>query len=546
MRDGLRRATIAAFATLVVGSAASCTGIDDQLLVVANRGGEQSATIWAVTPGDDLDDGREVMSDTVGPLTIVTRGSDGELRYDELGQAWHDELLLAVSVFDEDPERAQQVLANQPGGDATTIATASQAEAVVVARGVFVFDDKGCRLATRAEKATEVGEGRCSISDNDRWVASWPTEGGDLEVRDLRSDEVVTTKGNFTQAVALTNDARVLAIDTGTTTSVAKVIDATTGKVISAGEAATFLQALPATPDGRGFVLIAERDGLPTLEWVDTDGTTSTIATGSPTRPLLPVNVGDGVDYLALGEQLDDSRLYHWTPGSQAKKVMAGELTATALTPELTLVTRQVDDGLEFWSVHDGERSTRPHVVLRTDTSQHLQVARALTADGVAHVEVTGATGASYVRVDTEGDHSAVVMKHWASLRIGAIDGDGTVVVTGSERADDAEQRLLVVGTDDDEAVQRAAAESFRSPVLVRDGTVYFTRTTAAGDNSVWRVPASARGDEKPERLWGDALLGGAAWAQYGGMSETSTVDPVRLAELSGGGGGAGGGAGGG
>jgi hypothetical protein len=532
MRDGPRRATIAAFATLVVGSAASCTGIDDQLLVVANPGAEQqSTTIFAVTPGDDLDDDSRVLADAVGPLTVVTRGSDGELRYDELGQAWQGELLLAASVQAEDPQRTQRVLANQPGGDATTIAAAAQTEVVMVARGVFVFDDEGCRLATRAEKATEVGKGRCSISDNDRWVASWPAEGGDLEVRDLRDDEVVTTKGNFTQAVALSNDARVLGIDTGTTTSVAKVIDATTGEVVSTGKAATFLQAVTASPDGRAFVLIAERDGIPSIEWVDTDGTTSTIAEGSPARPLLPVNVGEAVDYLALGEELDDSRLYHWAPDSkEPESVMAGELTATGLTPGLTLVTRQVADGLELWSVHDGELSTRPHVVLRTDTSQHLQVDRVLTADGVAHVEVTGATGTSYVRVDTEGDRSAVVMRSWASLHIGAVDGDGTVVLTGSERADDAEQQLLVVGPDDDEATRRAAAETFGTS-LVRDGTVYFTELGAA-ETSVWQVPVSARGGgEAPERLWEDALLGGAAWAQYGGMSETSTVDPVQLAQ---------------
>jgi hypothetical protein len=403
---------------------------------------------------------------------------------------------------------------------------------------VFVFDDEGCLLTTEPAPAERVGAGRCSISDNDRWVASWPSDGGPMTIRDLRHDEEVTTKGNFTQGVALANGARVLGIDTGTTTSVAKVMDAADGEVVSTGEPATFLQALPAGPDSRAFVVIAEREGVPSLEWIEPDGTTTDVAEGAPNRPLLPANVGDGIDYLALGEDLTDAAFYHWSPSAdEPEKLLSGELTATALTPETTLVTRQVAEGLELWSAHDGELSDGPHVVLRTDTSQHLQVARALSKDGVAHVEVTGATGTSYVRVDTEGGDSAVLMKHWSTLSVGAIGEDGTVVVTGTEAPDDTEQQLLVVQPDGEEATRLTSAELFATS-LVHEGIVYFTELTSAGEASVWRVPATVRGGgERPEHLWADALLGGAAWEQLGGASETSTVDPVRLGSQSGGGG---------
>jgi hypothetical protein len=539
MRERLRRAATISLLALAV-PAASCSRIEDQLLVVSNPGtGQEASNVWAVEPGDDLDDDHRVMGDAVGPVSIVSRHPDGQLLVNALGQAWRGELLLAAGVRTEDPDRAQKVLANRPGDEGTTIAAAAQTQVVMVPRGVFVFDDEGCLLTTEPAPAKRVGTGRCSISDNDRWVASWPADGGAMEIRDLRHDETVTAKGNFTQGVALANDARVLGIDTGDTTSVVKVIDADDGEVVSTGEPAGFLQALPSGPDSRAFVVIAERDGVPSIEWIESDGTTTTVAEGAPNRPLLPANVGqDGIDYLALGEDLSDSTFFHWSPASdEPEKLLAGELTATALTPETTLLTRQVAEGLEFWSAHEGELSDGPHVVLRTDTSQHLQVARALSKDGVAHVEVTGSTGTSYVRVDTEGGDSAVLMKHWSTLSVGAIGEDGTVVVTGTEAPDDTEQQLLVVQPDGEEATRLTSAELFATS-LVHEGIVYFTELTSAGEASVWRVPATVRGGgERPEHLWADALLGGAAWEQLGGASETSTVDPVRLGSQSGGGG---------
>jgi hypothetical protein len=539
MRGRLLRAAIA---TLVVVTAASCSGMEDRLFVVANPGaGQQSVEVWAVTPGDHLDDDHTVLPDAVGPLTIVTRGAEGELTYDQLGQAWKDRLLMAAATAAEDPAEAQQVLAARPGDDPTQIAAAAQAEVVVAPRGVFVFDSEGCRLATRPEKAKEVGKGRCSVSDNDRWVASWPSDGGPIEVRDLRRDEVATAEGNFTQAVALTNDARVLGIestgggDGSESTSVAKVIDATNGKVISTGEPAGYMQAMPSAHDSRSFVVMVERDGIPSIESIGTDGKVSVVAESTTDHPMFPVNVGDGVDYLIMGKDFESTALYHWSPDEDAERVMKGELTAIGVDPETTVVARQVEDGLEFWSVHDGELSKDPEVVLHTDTTEHLQVGRALTVDGVAHLEVSGVGGSSYVRVDTRGGHSAVVLSDWASLSIAARDRDGTVLLSGAEAAASAEnpeQQLLAVRRHDDEAERRASAEMFAAS-LVHDGTIYYTAILGTSEASVWQVPVSNRGDARPEKLWDDALLGGAAWEQYGGASETNPIDPVQIAQQS-------------
>lgn len=517
--NALRTAVLVALLALL----GSCGSPPASRLLVAGESeeGSETFTVWAVQPGEELDGDTEVFAGVTAPLDVKTRTREGELLVNQLGRHWAGGLLLALV----DGEGTESVVAGRPGERPTVVAEGTGLETILTSKGTFVVDSEGCSFTKEASEARRVGVGTCYLSDSNRWVVSTPTDGGPLEVRDLRSGSVHSVKGTFTGAV-VTSDARVLAVEAGEEGNVARLIDARSGEVVSTVHRAERMGLVPPSPEGQ-LLLVAQEEGRLALLGVEGDGETTTITTAEPEQAILPVTVGDGVDYLLAGPDPTEARLMHWSPGHEPEKLLTGELTATTLGPGRTLLTRQKEEGLELCVVEHGRIDPDSRLVVPADTSSHLSVERVLAGHDVTHVLVSGASGRSYVRVDLEGDHSAAPVVDWPDLRIGSVDTDGTVALTGLASADDEEERLVVVGPHDDEATERARARRLVT-ALVRDGIVYLGSVDADGKASVGRVTVSGRG-EGPETLWEDVVLGGAGWEENGGAADELPMDPVVL-----------------
>ena len=246
------------------GCSVSGSGHGGELLLARDTSTSESAgsgvpetvatDIWAVTPGEQPSRSNRLAESVSSPLYINSVADDGTVARDLLGTQWGGQVLSAFVTGGT----TGHATVGDPGADPTTIASAErQVQASVVRRGVYVATADGCRLARSADDITDVGSGLCQMSEDERWVVSWPAEGGELTIRDLRSGDVRRVEGTTTGAVVLGHGTSVLAVQTDGDGSRGVVIDATTGKVTGRTDRYDDLQVMPVEPDSTGFVALA-------------------------------------------------------------------------------------------------------------------------------------------------------------------------------------------------------------------------------------------------------------------------------------------------
>jgi hypothetical protein len=473
-----------------------------------------------------------VAEQVTAPFGIRTLTPDGALWTNRLGREWSDRVLLAYGGT-----AGARVTAGDPGATADRLASAAgQLDAVVLRRGVFVATEQGCSLAAEPGAGEPVGNGSCSISEDERWVASWRSGGQGFQIRDLRSDDVRRVGGGPVVGVSpLGRDARVFAAQETADGVAVRIIDATNGDVVADVGRYEAVQVAPSVQGAEGFVALVQRDGARSLVFVDTDGRLTTIARGAG---VVPVTYGARVVYLELGVRPGRDRLWRWEPGGEPELLLRGRVGAAAIDPEHVVAMRERNGRVQFF--REGPTGMELSVELATDTAQPVAVERTLVQGDEVFLQVAGAAGTSLVVVDTHGGEGRVPARNWPYLAISSVDHDGTVLLAGSQRRSQTERgrdELLVVHPGAERAVVRARVGRVGASLL-HDGVIYTTVY-------VGRTPEirslRAEGQPRSEVLLRDRQLVGATWPEQGGAT-----DSVMLTRSLLGGAAAGGGAGGG
>ena len=472
-------------------------------------------------PGDELTDSALVSSGALEPLGVTTLESDGLTWFNQFGRTWQGDTLLAYRS-----ERSSVVTAGTPGAKQLTMAATNDGplQAVVLQRGVAVVTQDGCSLATEVTEAKPVGEGSCQISDDERWVVSWPGTPGALTIRDLRNDSTRKVTGIETNAaVVLSRDARSLAVINDGDGVKARVIDNRDGSTVAETDTYQRMQPLPGTAGATGFVALAQAGDTIELLWISTDGKVSVIDSGIY---MLPVQVTGQVTYLRLDEDPTKDSVRRWSPGGEPETLLTGRVGASSPTPDSLLVTRDTDDGVEFFrSAPSGE--LEKVLTLDADTEQGSLIANMYVQQDVALLQVSTGMTTSFVRIDLKGDGSDAPIQNRQYLLLESVDVDGTALLTGADGPDEGEQ-ILVVGPHDDSATVRARADSTGAN-LIHEGVVYWTDQTQSGDISVRSVRAA--GDKDETVLYKNRQIAGATWPQNNGATEGTVVSRAAVTQ---------------
>jgi hypothetical protein len=524
---------MALLAGLALAATACGSSAGKQLLVADDTSsGSGSARIWGVEPGEALDSSSLVARNALQPLSVTTAGPEGSWD-NQLGVAWKGTNLLAYQTSSR-----SLVTAGAPGSAATTLAgSTGPLQAVVLRRGVAVVDQDGCSLATEAAKATPIGRGRCQISEDERWVVSWPSSPGALTIRDLRKDTTRVVRDiQATSASALDRDNRVLAVEQVDGGVRGRLIDATDGSTVGRTGTYQAMQALPATGNGTGFVALARTGQEIVLLWVATDGTTTEV---DKALSIVPADLNGGVTYLRIGDTEDQDAVRRWSPGDDGPTtLLTGKVGVGAAGPGHVVATREVDGGMEFFTTGSGDRLERV-LTLRTDTSQPVVVSSMQVLGDTAMLEVASTSATSFVRIDLTGDASVAPVRNWPYLVLESIDSDGTVLLSGSRDAGGAGgaagaagaggaggEQLLVVGPHDDTYQVRGRADA-TGINLIHDGVIYVTEQPANGDVVVRSLRSS--GDRDPKVLYRKKQIAGATWPQNGGATRSQVMSRALI-----------------
>jgi hypothetical protein len=531
---------------LVVALAAvsGCAAADrgDQLLVASAPDPDPQATgppaidIWAVEPGEELGDDALVASGATQPTGVSTLTPDGRSWFNQLGRTWKGDVLLAYRG-----DAGSRVTAGTPGDDQVTLAEAgsrSRVQTVVLRRGVAVVDDEQCRLATGVEQAETIGEGRCQISEDERWVASWPLEPGPLSIRDLRRDDTRTVEDiSVLGASVLGKDDRVLAVEEAEGGARGRLISAEDGSTIATTDVYDGLDPVPSTHGAQGLVALAQDGDEAVLLWIDTDGEVTEVDRGPA---LLPVAVADGVSYVRLERDETKDSVRRWEPGGEPETLLEGRVGAGATADGQLVMTRANDVGVDFFRA---DENAEPELLLSVegDTAGTVSVTRMVVFKDHALMVVAIGDRSSYVRLALHGDDSDAPIRNWPFLLLESVDSDGTALLAGSEATEGIGQQLLVLKPKDDEPTVKAEADS-TGVNLIHDGVVYFTNVTRDGVVDVRTVRVN--GDDEPEVVYDDVQLAGSTWPELGGATQAVVVSR-NLLTGNGAGGGAGAGTGG-
>jgi len=509
-------------------AATACGSSDGRQLMVADDTSGSGATatrVWAVEPGEALADSALVARDATQPLGISTIQPDGLSWYNQLGRSWSGKALLAYQT-----DARSLVTAGTPGARATTLASSDgPLQAVVLRRGVAIVNQDGCSLATDVARATKIGTGSCQISEDERWVVSWPATPGDLTIRDLRSDRVRVVRGIRTvTAATLGRDTRVLAVEEVDGGVRGRVIDATSGATVGDGtKVYDAMQVLPATEGATGFAAVAQSGTTVALLWVATDGTTTPVDTG---LAMVPVSVDSGITYLRLDADETQDSVRRWTPdGATGDRtvLLTGKVGAGVATPGHLVATRETDTGVQFFRTATSG-ALEQVLTLRTDTSQPVTVNQMEIHDGVALLEVGGAQDTSFVRIDLTGDGSDAPVRNWPYLLLESVDTDGTALLTGTRGSDVNFEELLVVGAHDDTYHVRGRADATGTN-LIHEGIIYYTDQPQSGDVTVRSVRAT--GDRDAKVLYRRHQIAGATWPENGGATQSLLVSRALLSQ---------------
>ena len=439
------RRIVPALVALAALSITGCTDPHAGELLLADAPDPQGAVtdiaIYSVEPGEEADDSAIVARSALSPLDITTEAEYGQSWVNSLGRVWDGSVLLAYGNGE-----ANVVTAGTPGEDQAELARSPQARTTVLRRGTYVQTAEGCVLATSTEALDQVGVGNCTISSDERWVASWPTTGEGLTIRDLRDDSTVELPdlvvGN---AAALSAGAVVMVIDRVADGFQGVTIDATTGDELGRTESYDFLDVTTLEAEAEGFVLQTATEDGTALIYVDSDGDATQIDAGFY---LVPVINGSKVTYLNYGEDLADSTLRRWTPGdgeATSKELLSGYIGAASPDGKHVLATRETAAGTEFWREEHGSGEMTEALVLPrsaddadpsagTDptvgSGTGVGVSQMQVKGKIVHLQVDGATTSSYVRIDTVGDDSDAPVTGAPGLLFESLDADGTALLT--------------------------------------------------------------------------------------------------------------------
>ena len=516
--------------------AAGCTNPNSgQLLLADAPDPESNATdiaIYAVDPGEQADADTVMTRKALSPLNITTTAGDGLTWVNALGRVWDSSVLMAYG----DGE-SNIVSTGQPGGDQTELARSTQARTTVLRRGTYVQTTEGCELATSADAVDQVGTGNCAISLDERWVASWPTDGTGLTIRDLRHDSTETVDDlDVVNAGVLSADARVLAIVQVADGFQGVVIDATNGEEVGRTDTFEFLDVASIGADAQGFVLSAGSAEGTELLYVDTDGETTKIDSG---YYLVPVVNGAEVTYLSYNEDLATSAVRRWAPGDDPEDLLTGYVGATSPDGEHVLATKETQAGTEFWR-EDGGTGEMDKVLTLARTGEDadpnsgsgtgVSITQMQVQGSMVYLQVNGATTTSFVRIDMVGDRSDVPIAGADGLLFESLDVDGTALLTRASGTDAAPtDDVLVVGPHDDEPVLRTTVGRTAAN-LIHEGTIYLTVTSDPARVTVQSLRSTGK-DDTPEELYANKQIAGATWPQWGGATEDIFVTPRLLLE---------------
>ncbi len=521
----------------LTASACAGTGHDGELLLArdtstptgsAGGAAQPVATdIWAVAPGEQPSRENRLAESVSSPLFINTVTDDGTVARDVLGTRWGGQVLSAFVTGGT----TGHATIGDPGSEPTTIASAQrQVQASVVRRGVYVATADGCRLARSADDIADIGTGLCQMSEDERWVVSWPAEGGELTIRDLRSGDVRTVDGTTTGAVVLGNSASVLAVQTDDDGSRGVVIDATTGDVIGRTDRYDDLQVMPVEPDSSGFVVlassgeqaavVAERQ----LLWVSTDARTRVIDRG---LLLLPVQSTATVTYLRFGtQQAGSDSIRQWDPDTGARTtLLSGAVGLAAVGPDEFVATRDTDTAVEIFR-SNGLGELEQVAEVPGSASGGSSVGRVLTLGSTAYMDLSVGAETSLVRIDLHGDHSDVPVQGWAQMLLEGVDGDGTVLISGRPEPESDSESIGVVAPNGHEFEERATA-SATGLNLIHEGTIYLTTRDDDGTLTVRTVRSSGKTDG--ETIYEGYQLAGATWPTDNGATQATLRSRTAL-----------------
>ncbi len=560
------RRALPLFATVVAAAAiaAGCSDPHAGELLLADASGATPAgstpgvRIWAVEPGEPADDDTLMTDTALSPLDITSTAKHDQVWVNSLGRVWNGDVLLAYGTAE-----SGVVSAGRPGADQEELARSTRADTTVRRRGAYVQTTEGCVLATAATDTERIGEGSCTVSPDERWVASWSPSAPGMTIRDLRSGSTERVDDlQVNNAVALSRDARILAVVATDEGQQGVVIDATDGRVVGRTETYSFLDVDQVDGHSKGFVLLALRESPQgqspqaqppeaLLLHVDTGAKVTTIDRG---RNLLPITNGGEVTYLRYGDQLAESSLRRWHKGEEPEELLGGFVGAGSPDGKHVIATKETAEGTEFWTEQRGTGELRLALTLDRAEGEANPLADPATAEptgqgpnfgvrvaqmhvmgSMVHLQVDGVSTGSYVRIDLRGGKSDAPVRHASGLRLDSLDSDGTALVlrdSGEAPTDPAqprEQDVLVVRPHEKSPDRRATVNPTGANLL-HDGVIYLSVTT--GQNTANVVTLRATGsDTRTGELYVGKLIAGATWPQWGGATRSAVITPRLLIE---------------
>lgn len=538
LRHPRSRPLVALGALLVVLLAGCASPGADLLLVAEAPSPEQQVdgglTVHGVRPGDELGDDTVLSRRAQGLVEMTTVDRHGLPWTNRLGREWEGSVLMGLRTGQEE----YSLTTGEPGEEQDELVRAPQISPTVLRRGTFVLTPDGCLLASSADSADEVGQGRCTISSDERWVASWSSESGGMSVRDLRSDDVTEIDGiEVLNAVALSTKARVLAITSDDDGFRGVLYDAASGDEVARTDAFASFAVAPPTTGSTGLVLRAEDETGSELLYMDADGVTTSIDRGPYLLPL--TNDGGSVSYVRY--ELEDptaSSVRRWSDGDEPETLLEGFIGAGSPDGDSVVVTRETDQGIEFY-VEEASGDLHRELTLPRQAEASspaeggvgIRVADMLTLDGTVHLVVEEEGVGSYVRLDLSGKHSDVPVQQRPNLRLESIDSDGTALLAQFEQTSETDGRtnLLVVRPNEDEPDERASV-GLTGANLIHDGVVYITDASDQ-TNVVVRSVRATGSDRDLVELYPGMQIIGATWPEQGGATEAFYVTLRMLAE---------------
>lgn len=495
--------------------------------------------IWSVSPGEEPSDSDRVATGVLGPLPINTVNVDGTISRDALGTIWNGHTLLSF----QDAAAKSVAAVGRPGKTATTLAESQrQLQTNVLRRGVYLTTEDRCDLARTPTDVRKIGTGLCQISEDERWVVSWPAQGGKLAIRDLRTGTVRTVDGTTAEAVVLGHGTSVLAVQAVDGGKRGVVIDATTGKVTGRTDVYREIRPVPVTAESTGFTaLVATADGSgggsgdgasasesPVQEtqllWIDTSASVRVIDRG---LFMLPVHTDSTVTYVRMaGATAGSDSIRRWDSSNGSRRILlTGRVGAAAAGADGIVATRDTERGVELY--RGGADGLLERVAtLEVDASQGSSVGRVVTLGDTAYLELAAGGTMALARIDLTGDASDVPVRGWAQLNLEGIDTDGTALLTGYRTADDQQESIGVVTPASDRFVERTRA-GVTGVNLIREGVIYVTERTGSGELRVRSV--RAQGDLDRTMLYRGYQIAGSTWPIDNGGTISTMVSRVAV-----------------